>query len=255
MSMLRNILLWIAAGTALVSCGGTGSSNDQGTSFLALGWYTVDENDEIVPVSNVTTQLAVDAPILAADGLAADGKQYSLLIGLENRLSQQFIRVTRVDCSYDAVGASVPIPDDSVTQSFVLGATDTTDDGFADSDIVRPQAIFMSVPLITTDVFAFINVNRNSFPELPFYMTVTCSAVGVAQSGDVLETNPVSMSVLLVDTAECCTGTGAEGAGGFQNGTGTGGEFDSFGGSGSSTTTTTSADAAVTDTSTDSSSQ
>lgn len=238
--MLRNIIVCVAACASLVSCGSSGSSNDQGTSFLALGWYTRDENNEIVPSTSVTALLSADAPILAAEGLAADGKQTTLLIGLENRLSAQFIRVTRVDCSYDVVDSTIPIPGDSVTKSFVLGATDNEGDPFADDENVRPQVFYMTVPVITTDIYAFINVNRASFPELPFTMTVTCEAVGVTQSGDVMVTNPVSLTALMVDTAECCTGATDGVAGGFQNGSGTGGTLDSFDGSGSSSASSTS---------------
>ena len=233
--MLRKIyLLGLLTGVLCLgasSCGGGATNNDQGTSFLALGFFTVVD-DEIVPSTQAIVPLATDSSNFSNNnGLRADGNLVFRLLGMENRLSEQFIRATRVDCSYDVQGADIglAIPDDSVSKSFVLGATDTTEDNFAGDENVRPQAFFMSVPVVTTDIMSFLNVNRNSLPELPYTLTATCEVVGITEAGDVLTTNPVSLSVLLTDVSECCTGTGVEGAGGFQLGLGVGGGISSFG--------------------------
>jgi len=223
-----------------ISCG-SGSNNDQGTSFQALGWFTVLD-DEVVPLTSLTLALFTDVPATSESttGLGADGLFRLQLVGLLNRLQFQFIRLDRFDCTYDVQGAdpSLVIPGDSISKTFLLGPTEVdpldvpqpfnefSGDG---SDVVLPQAVFLSAPAVTSDIYAFLNNNKNLLPELPFTMTTTCTAVGITQSGDVLETNPASLDILFVETAECCTGTGAEGSGGFQVGTSTGGTFDSFG--------------------------
>lgn len=89
----------------------------------------------------------------------------------------------------------------------------------------------MGMPILTPDLFAFLNVNRNYLPELPFRLVATCHAIGISQAGDVFETNPLRITVQFVDVSECCTSTGNESPPGFQQGPGTGGSFDSFGGS------------------------
>jgi hypothetical protein len=187
---------------------------------LALGYYAPNDSDEFVPVAFANALLFADngqAPVSGGTVLV-DGQQLTLWLGIENRLSKQFIRVTRVDCSYDVQGSNLSIPSDATPKGFVLGATDTTDDGFADDTAVRPQVGFLGLPLVSTDVFSYLNVNRNSLPPLPFRMTATCSATGISQAGDVFTTNPVSITIVFFEEAECCTGDS-----GFQNGTGTGG--------------------------------
>ena len=194
---------------AMTSCGGS-TNNDQGTSFLALGWFIGSGTD-------VSPSTQVDATISGAANLAGAGRAEFRLLGVENRLETQFIRITRVDCSYDVQGGdpSLIIPNDSVSKSFVLGANPGSDVltpagdaqiGSADEN-ARPTVFFISVPVITTDVLAFLNANINLLPQLPFTMTTTCEAVGITQAGDVLTTNPASISVLLSEAISVSVAT------------------------------------------------
>lgn len=236
-------LLAFALVVGAIACGGA-SNNDQGTSFLSLGYYNLDESDKIVGVAFVNANISSDRATLADANTASDGRMVSVMLGMENRLRKQFLRVIRIDCSYDVQGADagLSIPDDSVSIGFVLGATENDSqplDGnqaivdeagsvSQNTDITRPQIVYYAFPVVSTDIFAFLNNNINRLPQLPFTMTATCYGVGITEAGDVLETNPVSLPVIFSDQAECCTGTGTDGGGGFQNGVGTGGEFNSF---------------------------
>ncbi len=237
-------VLILASG--FISCGGTGSTNDQGTSFLALGFFTLVD-DEVVPSTQVITNPYTDRSTITSDnGIPSDGTATFRLIGVENRLSTQFLRVTRVDCSHDVQGSSLVVPDESVTKSFVLGPAEFDDANPANNGVpvgtepnptlveedatpLRPQVLFFNVPVVSTDISSFLNVNQNSLPELPFTMTTTCTVTGISQAGTTFTTNPVSISVLFVDAAECCTGTGLNGGGSFQEGTSVGGTLTTFG--------------------------
>ena len=152
------------------------------------------------------------------------GKQSSLSCRRTNRLTQQFIRVDRIDCSYDVQGADprLQIPVDS----FSVGAVVPPTPGNVATTTAFSEGVF-GFEVVSPDLFAFLNVNRNLLPELPFRATATCSAVGVTQAGDTLETNRLNYFLQFGDVAECCTGEP-----GFQNGPGTGGTLQTFGGTG-----------------------
>lgn len=230
---LGNGILAAALFVGATSCGSV-SNNDQGTSFTAIGWYIIDENDELIPSTTRVEPLALDTadPALGGGG----GRAAFHLMGLQNRLSGQFININRVDCRYEVQGSSIRIPNEAIPKGFVLGSfngpfPDQPDVEVDDEENTLPNVLFMNVDVVTTDIFSFLNVNRASLPELPFMMAATCKAVGTTQAGDVLETNEITLEVIFTDPAECCTG-----APGFQNGPGSGGTPDTFSGNSSEET-------------------
>lgn len=214
---------------------GSASNNDQGTSFLAFGFFqdstgATGQTGSIVPLSADISGITVALPNEVE--LAADGLYVTTSIGLENRMDTQFIRVVRIDCDYSVPGAEVAIPSDSFAYSTVLGpvATDTgtggTDGGTGGTTSLGNRS-FSEFFIVTADLYAFLNVNRERMPQLPFRMVASCSATGITQAGDVLTTNPLNYTVQFVDVSECCTASDTTDPG-FQNGAGTGGDFTSF---------------------------
>jgi hypothetical protein len=243
MASFRKIHILIAAvvfGAAVIAgCGGS-SNNDQGMSFQAIGWFQLDEDEEIEPddrptgLSGLIVPLATDisalnVPLpngvtLEADGLAAFGA-----IGFENRMTTQYVLVQRVDCSYTVPGAdpSLVFPNDSHGMGVTLDPTPGPDDETTGTVFNR---VYATIPVITPEFYAFLNVNRARLPALPFRLFISCRGVGVTQSGDVLETNAVNLTAQFVEVSECCTAGDSEDAGddgGFQEGPGVGGDFGS----------------------------
>lgn len=221
MSLTSRIFLIAIFAVSLLGGYGCGSSsnNDQGTSFLALGFFdSTGANGENGAFLPLFTDISAQGGALSG----FDGLTRVAFIGLQNRLATQFIRVVRVDCSYDVQGSSLTIPDDSFNFSTVLGGSDGGD-GVANTS-------FSGFEIISPDIYSYLNNNQNSLPQLPFRMTVTCSATGITQAGDVLTTNPVQYFIQFLDIEECCPGTP-----GFQNGVGTGGDinFEDSSGTGS----------------------
>lgn len=206
----------ILAGAGIAGCGSTGPSNDQGTSFLALGYF-INVDDELVPIGALEGTLNSENPVISADGQLADGKMDRVLIGTENRLSTQYIRQTRIDCSYEVPGSNLKIPTSSTVSGRILSPA-VFDDGDNVPTIPQPnpdttveeggraQFWFATVNIIPTDIFAFLNNNINSLPQLPFFMNIDCVAVGVTQAGDILETNTVSIPVTFYDEADVISG-------------------------------------------------
>ncbi|HMO18018.1 MAG TPA: hypothetical protein PKA63_11805 [Oligoflexia bacterium] len=205
-----------------ISCGSSGTNNDQGTSLLAYGFFVL-VNDQPVPSSFATVSLFSDLPV---DGI--EGRQLVRLIGVENRMTRQFVRLLRADCSYNIAGSFIRIPNDSITLSRVLGPAPDPNNpqpnpggGGAGGDIDPGANVFLSnIALMSPDLFSFLNNNRNLLPELPFRMSITCAVTGVTQSGTTMKTNDVNYFIQFSDEPECCTGDP-----GFQQGPGTGGDL------------------------------
>jgi len=256
----------VLAVVSSVGCGSSTANNDQGTSFLARGYFLnstgtqglsavfaplfTDTNDFVLDVqdssSGTTTRQIVNG----------DGKTLVVYLGVENRLRTQFVRVTKIDCSYEVQGAAsgFQIPDDSFLigtvvdaapsisgpsivpqagQGSTSGSTGSTGSGGSGSTTNGGSNTgtrsYMGFQILSPDIYAYLNVNRNSLPDLPFRLIATCSATGVTQAGDVYTTNPLSLQIQFYDVGECCTANGTTDPG-FQNGAGSGGNFDSFSG-------------------------
>ncbi len=242
MSTVGSILKYVL-GTLIVlgtlSCGGA-TNNDQGTSFLALGFF-IDGSGEgegdagtIVYLNEDTAFRLPTQPIPLFVPVDKDPEEEGLqggFIGLENRLTSQFIRTVGAECSYEVPGAdpSLIIPNDTWYFTTVLDPAPAA--GEDEGDEATNQA-FVQILIASPSMISFLSVNQNSLPELPFNALVTCVVTGVTQAGDTLETNPVHYQIVFAELPECCSGLDIAGPG-FQSGPGTGGSFNSFGDSSS----------------------
>jgi len=214
----------------LASCGGGASNNDQGTSFLAYGYFQPEEPDDLggdrVGVTGLILPLFTDtARIPDVYGIWADGLLAAVEMGIENRLSQQFIRVDRIDCDYDIQGSELNVPSDSHSASYVLGPRVILEDGSggstADEEAPDANKVYASFEVISPDIYSFLAVNQAYLPALPFRMTAVCRATGVTQAGDVLTTNRLHLLIQFVDEAEF-EGVGTRP---FEEGEAAGGDF------------------------------
>lgn len=201
----------IVCGGVLAGCGST-TNNDQGTSFLATGYFASVTGDTGLSGANVLIASDISS-IAGVQGiidiehedeifsLAADGGQLTIFMGFQNRLATQFIRVVRIDCSYEVPGASIQIPNDSYNSSFVISAAGGGDN-VVNGNVVEPAEAWVGFNVLSTDLFSYLNVNRASLPALPFRMTATCKGVGVTQAGDVLYTNDLVFPMTMVEESE-----------------------------------------------------
>jgi hypothetical protein len=141
--VLSTVILGAGIATCYTACGGGSSNNDQGTSFLSLGFFR--NASGAAGWSGGDTVLSTDEPFLrippggafgggtgavSSDGtvqgsVAVDGNIFTAFIGLENRLRSQYIDVKRVDCSYQIPGAdpALSIPNDSNPISTVIASS------------------------------------------------------------------------------------------------------------------------------------
>lgn len=207
--------------SSLLGCG-SASNNDQGASFTAIGYFA-DITGETYDLGRIT-------PIsLDTSSTTFDGYTQLTYIGLQNRMAAQYIRVDRVDCDYVVPGSTLSIPSDSHSLGGVIEGTGADvgvgDDGEGDGEVVEeggPTILYAGFFIVSTDISSFLNVNRNSLPELPFQLVAQCRAVGVTQAGDTLVSNDLNYQITFTQAA-----ASASGDDGFQNGPGTGGDVES----------------------------
>lgn len=195
----------------LVSCGGT-TNNDQGVSFLATGFLRSDNGGAYTPSTGSVLPLFSDTSSSGFDGLISE-----IRMAMQNNLTKQFIRVVRIDCDYQVPGSFITVPSNSFPVSTVIVAApapQTTTTTLADGTVITSQSenttssAQLGFTLVSPDLYAFINNNKASFPELPFQMIATCSATGVTQAGDVLTTNSLNYYIQFVEEAEVGAGNG-----------------------------------------------
>ena len=212
----------LGCAASMLACGGTSSNNDQGTSVTATRYCSDAACSEgltglIAPLSSNSGGLSGSFPL--------NGQIAIVAMEFQNRLTEQFFRLDRIDCTYTVPGAdpSLRIPTDSNAVGMVIEAGGTGATEFA---------------VVSPDIYAFFNANENLLPQLPFRAVGTCAGVGVTQAGDTLTTNGLNLFIQFGEFAGVVTGangetTGADG--GFQQGPGTGGDLNTFSDSGDDT--------------------
>lgn len=182
-----SILILLVASFA--GCGDT-TRNDQGVSFSFVGWFADTTGD--VGYSFGTWPLSFDQEAAGNAGYVPEG--IPIYAGLENHLTDQFIRVDRIRHSYYIAGASVQPPDSSIAAPMFLEAVGGTDD--TGTTTTESKSIgYIGTMLVTPDVMTFINLNRLNFPEPPFVMIITSYATGVTSAGKRMDTNRVEFSL------------------------------------------------------------
>jgi hypothetical protein len=221
----------LALSISMFGC--TGTNNDQGTSFQALGFFLDGSGasgqlgsivflNESSPSRSAEGLSQVSTPLFIPSSIGPNGVQGGY-IGLENMLTSQFIRTVGANCSYSVPGAdaSLTIPSDSWFFTTVLGPAEGGEGTGTSSS--RGNVAFAQIVIVSPDVIQFLSVNQNRLPALPFRMLVECDVTGISQSGNVLTTNPVHFQIIFDEFPECCSAS--ENDPGFQTGAGTGGDL------------------------------
>lgn len=195
MRMVRNLII---AGFALVSIGcGSATNNDQGVSFTLLGFFR--DNAGADSASGATTTLGSITDTENTDSSA----DTNLLVyfGTQNNLSGQFIRTQRAYITYSIPGAAIQPPSTSVAFSAVLApsnndvGTSLPEGAGAGASSGATSTNFSQLPIITSAIKSWLNLQRNSLPEAPFDIEATATVVGATSAGDVYETNPASLTI------------------------------------------------------------
>jgi len=214
----------------LMSCG-SGTNNDQGTSFTALGFFDVGDGTEgdsgtVVLVNNdFSGQQGVFPLFVPIDKNPDEDGIQGGFIGLQNNLTSQFIRTVRMDCCYTLPGSdpSLSIPCDAYNFTAVLSAAPSAEEALAGGEATN--VAFVQVQQVSPDLLSFLAVNQNLLPELPYRMTAECEVVGVSQAGDAFTTNSVNYQIQFAELPEPALPGSAPG---------TGGDINTFGDSSSS---------------------
>lgn len=175
----------------LSACGS--SSNDQGVSFTNLGFFDTEGEGGCGTGGSPLT--SVNVPISSVDEAASGGGgEVRAIVSLQNNLQGQTVRPDRVFFTYEVSEGSDQPPGTAVAVSGLLGPG--SDGGTSlPPGVGGSNCVSFDLPIVTSDVMTFINLNRQSFPELPFTMEVRAVATGVTSAGDRIESNAQSIFI------------------------------------------------------------
>lgn len=203
-SLITTLTLGLITAAWLAGCG-SATNNDQGVAFTLLGFYSADDVDDAEGCDSPTGTLGLFSTLNASGTDPASGTT-AIFAGLQNNLSQQFIRTDRAFITYNVTGASRQPPDTSVPLGTIIfpSVSDSTSENssagfvsslppaFGGAGCSRGYAGFEVVP---ADIITWLNFNRTALPELPFRLDATVEVTGVTSAGDRYTSNPMTFFV------------------------------------------------------------
>jgi hypothetical protein len=175
------ILALLAVVATWVGCG---SSNDQGVSFRALGFFT----DSDGTTGDAGRCVSLRDETIVPNDVDGDGTLDGSFLGLENVMIGQGINLGYVNLSYHVSGSSLQIPSNVFGLAGRLGPSNGAEPS-------NPSVRFTQIILVSPATMKFLNDNTSRLPPPPFSMVVTAAAVGTADSGDDFQTNSVNYQI------------------------------------------------------------
>lgn len=193
--------------SALFGCG-SATNNDQGTSFTLLGYFA-EFPESLTCTDRPAGSLGAYVPLGmdVAEAQANPPAGIMTIAGMQNNLTQVFIRTDRVLIDYYIAGADRQPPSTTLSLSSVINpSVVTSSDGstvtspfdsslppsFGGQGCSMNYAQFFVLP---TDIYTWVIMNKESLPEAPFIMTATATVQGITSAGDRIESNPASFDL------------------------------------------------------------
>ncbi len=199
----------------VIGCGSV-SNNDQGVSFLHLGYFSIDiDEDGKITIQKDVGVSGVIMPLSeATDEFAGASGDTFVAAGFENNLVGQFVRLQRLYYSFVVPGAQAQPPSTSAPLAGTLGANPATEDE-GDSSLPpgagpTENSVYLTISIVPSQIRAWLNLNRGLLPEPPFDLEVTTIGRGVTSAGDTLETNPQTLIVRVTPDNVIPPSTGSE---------------------------------------------
>lgn len=185
-----------------VSCSGGGTNNDQGIAFSFIGFNGISSDGLCLPTTFIDGYVVPLSFDVATGGAEFPGSGLVGCLNVQNNLSQQGIRVDRVYLDFFVAGADQQPPSTNVAAAMILGPG-LSSPGIAPSSLPpafrgRSNAATIPTNIVPASIMEYLNLNRASFPELPFTMDVQARVSGVTTAGDRIETNVSSAGVRFI---------------------------------------------------------
>jgi hypothetical protein len=203
---MKKTITKLGFGLSLILLAACGSSptNNQGVSFTLLGFFqdVATEGGNNVGELGQSVPLSDSNPETQADNLAG---AVATVVGLQNNISTQFLRVDRLEVDYYVEGSRIQPPSTMIPLTMLLGKAPTTGTGSSSSSgasssstggISSNNIQYGQFPIVTSDVMTWLNFNRNSLPELPFTMIASVKASAISSAGDRYYSNEGSYFVI-----------------------------------------------------------
>jgi hypothetical protein len=197
--ILKQLLAGSVALSSIIGCGSVGTGNDQGVSFTLYGMF--QDSACANGLSGASVSLSTDPETNGS------GTGVLASLGLQNNMAQG-IRTRRVFLKYYVEGGEIQPPPTSQALGLFLGPGTKTinsslPDGVTGGDNANGTNALSNVgcsefELVPPEILAYLNLNRTSFPELPFKMRVEVSVSGIGTAGDEYTSNPIDVPIEVV---------------------------------------------------------
>lgn len=209
---IRGLVLGFSV-AALVSCGS--ARNDQGVSFTLLGAFSETPGaDACASIPSGVSGMTIPLASLSGEGASGDDAAGGLLLylGVQNNLSDQFLRTVEARFDYEVPGASAQppsttLPFQTLVGPFISTNTDAGTTGGTGFDSSLPGSFgddsacnraYGQTLVLPGSVRSWIALNKASLPDTPFTMIITITVNGVTNAGKTFESNDVSIPVVVV---------------------------------------------------------
>jgi hypothetical protein len=193
-ALLKLVFLSMLIG-GLVSCGGSGSRNDEGVSMSFMGFYQFP-NGLTANASGVIGDVGRSMSVRQLTTIDQAFEQLTYL-GIQNNLNGQFIRLQNVHVKYEIPGYNLFPPSASYPKRGVLvpSANDPEQGETNLPDILVGQetdgiktTVFAAAPLFPPPVADWFAANKAALPNKQFNLIITYQVEGITSAGDTLFT-------------------------------------------------------------------
>ena len=195
---MKKIVLILTLIVSLLGCG-SASNNDQGVTFTLFGFYA-DSSGEVglTGTSLRFSEISDTEPSSSTTGTFSN----VVYLGMQNNLSGQLIRTSRVYYTFLVPGASVQPPSTNGALVVTLGPTNNTAGSSLPPSLVgnttAASTHFSGVSIIPVPIREWLNLHRGELPAAPFDIEATVYVRGSTSSGDELNTNPATLIVKIL---------------------------------------------------------
>ncbi len=189
----------------LLGCGGGGDPDgDPGLVFRATGFVRGPENLGGVPgsaqisctqptvenaIADTAFAINLETTRFFPDRGSLGGNPCGGYMGLVNALSQMALNVEEIAVRYEIPGAAIAIPENSITVSVQINPSGSEEDAASgQTNLVYSQLLGQMLP---EQMIAFLNLNANDLPSVPYAMNAYFQARGRAVNGARYTTNEV----------------------------------------------------------------
>lgn len=194
----------LTAGVVSGFSGCGSSSNDQGSAVTFLGFFSDLPSGDTIPTGTAWISTRLSSTLAAEDTADGTGGAVTAVVGVQNNLTEQYIKLERIFFNYYIEGTSLQPPDTSLPVGTIFagpgvsnpdGSVTSPGSSMPGSFVDVGRRAYASTFVVPPDIRTWLSMNRTALPEPPFAMTVTAYIQAKTFAGDTYITNPAEILI------------------------------------------------------------